>query len=173
VAEAKRTNDEPVWGDGRTAVTLVITRGLPGSGKTTWARAWVAEQPARRARVNRDDLRDMLFGGWTGDRAQEDAVTAAQHAAVAGLLRLGRNVVCDDTNLRDEYVDRFRYLAARRGAGFKVVDLTGVPVEVCIERDAARLKPVGEQVIRDMWQRHLAAPPSPLPDAPNVWSNRA
>jgi predicted kinase len=30
---------------------LVITRGLPGSGKTTHAVAWVAEDPAHRARI--------------------------------------------------------------------------------------------------------------------------
>lgn len=37
--------------------TLTITRGLPGSGKSTWAKAWTAADPTCRARVNRDDLR--------------------------------------------------------------------------------------------------------------------
>ena len=41
---------------------LVVTRGLPASGKTTWAQAWVADDPTRYARVSRDDLRAMLFG---------------------------------------------------------------------------------------------------------------
>ena len=45
---------------------LVITRGLPGSGKTTYARAWVAEDREHRARVNRDDIRQML--GDSGER---------------------------------------------------------------------------------------------------------
>ncbi|HEX2774665.1 MAG TPA: AAA family ATPase, partial [Micromonosporaceae bacterium] len=38
---------------------LIVTRGLPGSGKTTYARTL---QP-RVVRVNRDDLRRMLHGG--------------------------------------------------------------------------------------------------------------
>ena len=41
--------------------TLTILRGLPGSGKTTRARELVADDP-RCARVNRDDLRMMMFG---------------------------------------------------------------------------------------------------------------
>src|SRR3990167_2822145 len=43
------------------AVTLqlVCTRGLPASGKTTWAREGVANDPARRVRVSRDDFRAM------------------------------------------------------------------------------------------------------------------
>lgn len=31
--------------------TLIITRGLPGCGKTTKAMRWVAEDPAGRCRV--------------------------------------------------------------------------------------------------------------------------
>jgi len=40
--------------------TLIVTRGLPGSGKTTAATAWVAEEPLRRARVERDEIRSMF-----------------------------------------------------------------------------------------------------------------
>ena len=41
-------------------ITLLLTRGLPASGKTTFARAWVAESPTDRARINRDDLRNVF-----------------------------------------------------------------------------------------------------------------
>src|SRR5690606_5077486 len=79
---------------------LILTVGLPGSGKSTWAKQWVAEDPARRARVNRDDLRAMLRGQlvW-GDRDLEAQVTVAQRATVAALLADGVSVVVDDTNL--------------------------------------------------------------------------
>lgn len=60
------------------------------------ARAWVAEDPALHMRVNRDDLRDMTQGGWTGAPEHEDAVTAIAHAAVCSLLHAGYDVVCDD-----------------------------------------------------------------------------
>ena len=57
--------------------TLTILRGLPGSGKTTRARELVADDP-RCARVNRDDLRMMMFGAKVNlTPAQERAVTLA------------------------------------------------------------------------------------------------
>jgi predicted kinase len=74
--------------------TLTITRGLPGSGKTTWAR-----QQVGAVRVNRDDLRRMLHGRHLGYARAEAQVTVAHRALVAALLEAGVNVICDDTNL--------------------------------------------------------------------------
>ena len=42
---------------------LILTRGIQGSGKTTWARQWVAEDPSSRVRINNDDIRNMLVTG--------------------------------------------------------------------------------------------------------------
>jgi predicted kinase len=145
--------------------TLTITRGLPASGKTVRARAWVAEDPATRARVNRDDLRAGLHGSRLGTGEQERQVTAVQHATVEALLRRGVDVVCDDTNLAQRYARDLRQLAQRCGAEFDVWDLTDVPVEECVARDAARTgsSHVGEDVIRAMWLRFLKGSGYPLP----------
>jgi predicted kinase len=148
--------------------TLVLTQGLPGSGKTTWAVAWVASDPGRRVRVNRDCLRDMLHRGCYDRPVTEEVVNAAQYAAVQALLVAGWDVVCDDTNLRPEVMAGWRSLAADVDAAVEVVDFTHVPVEVCIERDAGRedrgFPPsrwdgarTGERVIRESAGRHLAA----------------
>lgn len=137
---------------------LIITRGLPASGKTTAARAWVAEDPATRARVNRDDLRAMLHGGRLGTEAQESQVSIAQQEAVAGFLRAGYDVVCDDTNLHPEHLDVLRNDALHESHDVEVWDFTHVPLDECIARDAQRkgAARVGEDVIRDMWRGHLA-----------------
>lgn len=134
---------------------LWATRGLPASGKSTWARGWVAEDPERRARVNQDDLRAMLcLGEWT--RAKETRVAAVRLAAIGALLSLGLDVVADDTNLAPTAIADLRGAARRRGAEFREYDLTGVPLETCIARDAARADGVGEDVIRSMHDRYLA-----------------
>lgn len=128
--------------------TLTITRGLPGSGKTTWARSWVAADPERRARVNRDDLRQQLFGAPHGlTFAQETAVTEASRATVLALLKAGRDVVADDMNLRPKYVREWRRFVAAHGHD---LDVTEFPINVddAVERDAARDRTVGEDVIR-------------------------
>jgi predicted kinase len=146
--------------------TLYITRGLPGCGKTYEASAWVAEAPDCRARVNRDDLRGMVHDSLHIKGVTEPRIISVRDAAISALLRKGVDVVSDDTNLPSRTVRDLSKLAARAGAGFEVWDLTNVPLEMCIARDAARERPVGEQVIRDMHTRYLRGRsfPLPLPD---------
>lgn len=135
---------------------LVITRGLPASGKTTFARRWVEAAPGR-ARVNRDDLRATLFGRQRLEFTQEQQVTLAQHAAVRALLLGGSSVVVDDTNLRLRYARAFADLAVAAGAEFGVEELT-TPLEECLRRDAARAaageRAVGERVLRELAARY-------------------
>jgi predicted kinase len=92
--------------------TLTITRGLPGSGKTTWART---RQPGA-VRVNRDDLRVMLHGRRIPENWAERQVTLAQRGSVEALLRGGVDVICDDTNLRARYVRELAELGMACGA---------------------------------------------------------
>ena len=39
---------------------IILCRGIQGSGKTTWAKSWVLEDPKHRIRFNNDDIRNML-----------------------------------------------------------------------------------------------------------------
>jgi len=142
---------------------LLATRGLPGSGKSTFARRWVAEDPTGRYRVNRDDLRAMGHDS-THVKASKDSpgteriIVAARDAMVVSLLRRGIDVIVDETCLPEKVLRDLRRLADRAGAGFEVVDFRHVPVEVCVARDSQRTGTarVGEDVIRGMWERHLA-----------------
>jgi predicted kinase len=140
---------------------LLITRGLPASGKTTFARKLQPEV----VRVNRDDLRRMLHGRRLFTQWAEGQVTAAQRAAVEALLRAGTDVIVDDTNLRARTVRDWAELAARYGATFEVHDFTDVPVEECVRRDAGRPEEerVGADAIQRMRDRYLAGRKLPLP----------
>ncbi|GID94821.1 AAA family ATPase [Amorphoplanes digitatis] len=140
---------------------LLITRGLPASGKTTFARKL---QP-RVVRVNRDDLRRMLHGRPLYTQWAEGQVTRAQRAAVEALLRGHTDVIVDDTNLRAKTVREWAELAARFHATFEVHDFTDVPLEECLRRDADRGEDerVGEEAIRRMHERYLAGKRTPLP----------
>jgi predicted kinase len=143
---------------------LVVTRGLPGSGKTTRARDWLADGP-NRVRVNRDVLREHVWGLSMApgeqvlNAAGEASVTALEEAMVGCLLTGGWSVVVDDTCLRDEYLARWVAIAGEAGAVLEVWDLRpgapdGVSVDECVRRDANRAvfgdRYVGEQVIRQM-----------------------
>jgi predicted kinase len=140
---------------------LVITRGLPASGKSTWAREWVAADPAERARVNRDDLRFNMFGTARPTHRQEAAINVVQQASVRALLAAGRSVVVDDMHLRARYVSVWVQLAAAAGAEFAVQDFTDVPLPECIRRDDERAargeRAVGAELIRELHARFLAS----------------
>ncbi|WP_127543230.1 AAA family ATPase [Actinoplanes sp. OR16] len=140
---------------------LLITRGLPASGKTTFARKL---QPGV-VRVNRDDLRRMLHGTRLYTQYAEAQVTQAQRAAVEALLRSRGSVIVDDTNLRARTVREWAEMAARFDASFEVHDFTDVPLDECLRRDAGRPdgERVGEDGIRRMHERYLAGKNLPLP----------
>lgn len=143
-------------------LTLTITRGLPGSGKTTWAldQTWAV-------RVNRDDLRSMMYRDYRGplQPLREKRVTHAETAAVEALLVGGQSVVVDNMNLADKYAGRWKSIAGKHRAVFVVKDFTDVPLHECIRRDAARAEyqRVGEKFIRDCHARWLKGRPVPLP----------
>ncbi|MFI7573631.1 AAA family ATPase [Micromonospora sp. NPDC049497] len=140
---------------------LIATRGLPASGKTTFARTL---QPSV-VRVNRDDLRRMLHGERLFTQRAEWHVTLVQRAQVETLLRAGADVCVDDTNLRSRTLRDWADLAAQHGAEFEVHDFTDVPLEECLRRDAARAEAdrVGEAAIRRLHERYLEGRALPLP----------
>lgn len=150
---------------------LIITRGLPGCGKTTRARELIDSSPGGELfRLNRDDLRRMALrsGYRTPEHGPETTITLVRDTALAALLSGGRSVVCDDCNLRGRYVRDLMAIADRAGAEVEIWDMTGVAVEVCVERDRLRsgAERVGEDVIRGMHTRWVAqhhGRPLPVP----------
>ena len=139
---------------------LIITRGLSGSGKTTWAKDFCRWEPTYRFRVNRDDLRGMLFGGYAvaSGYELEQLVTHVQHDTIRRLLGRNKIVVVDDTNLALKHAKALAKLAYEAGALFEVNDsFLSVSVDEAIRRDAARdpLTRVGEEVIRRQYNRFV------------------
>lgn len=129
---------------------LLVHRGISASGKTTAARELVQHGWTR---ANRDDIRDTLHGGkWS--RANEKIVVKVRDAIIIAGLEAGQNVVSDDTNLSDKVVEHLRQLAKRCGAQFEIRDFP-IDLHTAIERDAKRVKSVGETVIRQQWNQFI------------------
>lgn len=125
---------------------LILTIGLPGSGKSTWAREQVGA-----VIVERDALREELTGDMR-NHTQESRVTRVANERVFDALAAGKTVIVADTNLRARYRKAWRLLAEEIGATYSEQSFLHVPVLVCIERDAQRPNPVGEEVICRMHQ---------------------
>jgi len=143
--------------------TLTITRGLPGSGKTSWAVAQVRSAPGRVVRIEDAELRRMLVDGQSVDWAVEHRLVLARDAYVGALLHQEFDVIIDDVNLSPRTGRRLAELAGRRGAGFAVRDFTDVPLAECIRSDAANPDGVGAAVITRLWEENLRGRQLPLP----------
>ena len=138
---------------------LVATVGLPGAGKTTYADALVEQARARgftAARTALNEAREALGhlppgGKGVGTTEQEDLVREIHEWHVRGLFDAGvRLVVQDSGNIGRTDLQDLESIADDAGADFVVHDLRGVPVDVCVERDARRPFQVGEHIIRMM-----------------------
>jgi len=139
--------------------TLYLTRGLPASGKSTWARALVASRrPGSILRINRDDLRrSMVDPAYsTPVDAVERRISDVEWRIVRGALQDGVDVVVDAMNLRSGPARRWLALAEACGAGWHVEDVVA-DLEECVRRDAARpeIERVGEETLRDLAARFL------------------
>jgi len=76
------------------SLKIIMTRGLPGSGKTTWAKKLIANNPGVYKRVNKDDLRNLMDAGhWTG--ANERFVLKTRDIIVREALIEGKHVIDD------------------------------------------------------------------------------
>lgn len=136
---------------------LIITRGLPASGKTTWARRVVVTEIGW-ARLSRDEMREDYFNVYgIGTDQQEMAITDLMHRMCRAYLDNGINVIIDATNLRLRHAREYATIALEAGAMFTVKDF-GTDVDTCVARDKRRDMPVGEAVIRDMAARFRDRP---------------
>lgn len=161
----------------RSMSKLIITRGLPASGKTTFARRWVNADPLTRIRLNRDELRRMLHAdvGATTNGLQENLITKIQQDAARQSLRGGTDVLVDDTNLRGRTASDWATLADVVGAEFEVQDFTHVSVDECLWRNSQRPAEsrVPEDVIKTMHQKFLNGRELPAPTVKQAASDSA
>lgn len=135
--------------------TVTILKGLPASGKTTWALAEIKKSNGMTKRINKDELRMMIDGG-KYSKANEKLVLTIRDRMIAEYLLDGKSVIVDDTNLDPKHEARIREIAKDfPNTTVEIKTFYDVSVERCIVRDAVRAKPVGEHVIRKMYERYL------------------
>ena len=132
---------------------LIITRGLPASGKSTWAKQWVLKDPEHRVRINQDDIRLMLGKYWVPSR--EKLVQHIQEETLIEALLRDYDIVIDNTNLNKKVLDQFnRLIKTFEDYEIEYKDFFDTPLSVCIERDKNRDLQVTEKVIRSFYNNY-------------------
>lgn len=158
------------------AKQVLILKGLPASGKSTYARKLCADNPGQYKIINKDALRNMLDGGkWSG--SNEKFVLRMRDELITQALAEGKHVLVDDTNLHPKHEAQIRKVVNAFKADFqqeaqvKIKDFTDVDLITCILRDTGRDNPVGEKVINDMYNQYLKPEPTvytPPPGKPKA-----
>lgn len=131
---------------------LIMTKGLPGSGKSTWAQKMV-EGKSDWIRVNKDKIREMMANY---KPKKEGLVIRTRDNLIELYLGQNLNVIVDDCNLHPKHEARLRELAGWFKAEFLIEDFTHVELKECIQRDLQRPISIGERVIKRMWREFLA-----------------
>jgi predicted kinase len=125
---------------------VVLTIGLPGSGKTTWFK--------RRgvSPLSSDMLRSILFDDITEQRYQGLVFSTLRSLLRARLIaKMPWNYV-DATNLSPH--ERRQWIKMAKSFGYDVQAVFfDVPLEICMERNSRRERTVSDDVMKKMAER--------------------
>lgn len=147
---------------------ILFTRGLQGSGKSTWAKQFCIDNPDW-VRVSRDDLRTMRGQYWRPK--DEGMISKIELDAIVSALKFGKNVIVDAMNLNYErdIIGKLDQIAkADVFVSHQIKDFTDVPLEECIKNDLKRPNSVGEKVIRKTYNKYLAPEPVKYEEDPSL-----
>jgi len=132
-------------------ITLMV--GISGSGKSTKAKE-IADKTGALI-INRDKLREMLFGYNESDiknyyllpnlYLKENQITSFQNYLIERALVKGNDVIIDNTNLKQSYINNFIKTFSKYQLDFCLVECDLIEA---IKRDKVRIRSVGEEVIK-------------------------
>ena len=127
---------------------IILLKGLPASGKTSWALDMCIKDPEFK-RVNKDDIRLALNTiGWSKDIE----LTILNEERIKGIkvVESGYSLIVDDTNFNPKHEAFWKDVAEKYKCEFEI-KFFNTPVKECIERDSKRITPVGRSVIKRMF----------------------
>lgn len=134
---------------------IVMTRGLPGSGKSTWAKEFLAQQNERWYRWNNDDFCEMLTGVRFG-RVNGKFLGQRRKGFILGAVRAGTNIILDNTNLNPYTTTEVEIVLEELRVECEIENkFFPISLVDAIERDSRRDRPVGPDVILGMHSKWI------------------
>jgi predicted kinase len=139
---------------------LILCRGIQASGKSTYSRQWVLKDPLKRVRFSNDDIRNMLGKYWVPSR--EVLVLSMRDEFLNEALLNHYDIIIDNMNLNpnetEYYISRVKIFNNAQEIEENKYEIEYVdfrtPLEECIARDAQREHPIGEEIIRNTYEKY-------------------
>lgn len=138
--------------------TLILLRGAPGCGKSTW----IQKNGLKQYTLSADDIRLLCAapvlnadGNYEISQGNDKAVWDMLFNLLKIRMTNGEFTVIDATNSRTAEINRYKALADEYRYRIYLVDFTDIPIETAKRRNAERdmLKRVPEEVIDKMYSR--------------------
>lgn len=134
---------------------IIITKGIPASGKSTWAKQKVKEGKGKWKRITKDYLRYML-DETQFSQAREEFIKKARDLLLEAILSEGCNCIIDDTNLHPKHETRIREIAKEYNAEVEVKWFP-IHIEDALRRNKRREGRVPDDVIYTMYKNYVKA----------------
>lgn len=133
---------------------LFILCGLPGSGKSTYAKKLISECNFDIIYLSSDAIREEIYGDASIQGNPED-VFKIMHSRASEALKKGVSIIYDATNInrknRKSIID-----IGKRYDSYIACHIVWAPIDECIRRDSERTRNVGTDVIMKMAKRFEA-----------------
>jgi predicted kinase len=135
---------------------IILTRGLPASGKSFWAKQYCIDNPDFK-RVNKDDVREKYPDDTWSSKNEKKYL---EEERVNGKLYLsqGFSLIVDDTNFNKIHEDFWKEVADDLKCDFEI-KVFDTDLKTCLQRNALRAKPVPEVAIRSMYNKYVRLAP--------------
>lgn len=134
---------------------ITLYTGIPGSGKSTDAKAELAKNPNNLVRINNDDIRAMINGS-VFSKSMEKIVSNTRSFLIREALKHEKSIIIDNLNLNPDHFEECCAIAKSMNKDIVVTEkIFYVPLDVAIERDSKRsgAAQVGADVIKHWWKK--------------------
>ena len=154
---------------------LILTVGIPGSGKSTWAKKLAAQKAAQDQHyliISTDCIRRELYG----DEAIQGEWIDVQKSLVSQLKSARQSiaqghtsaVIYDATNAARRQRREFVQIARDCGYAPVIAAVIDTPLEICLQRNADRSRQVPPHIIEKMYRQLIGASPTEAEDIDRI-----
>lgn len=133
---------------------IILLCGISASGKTTWAKEYLKNNQ-NSVIVSRDILREKYFPNNGIKRILsfqlEERITSIERKLVLKNALLNKDIIIDDTNLRQKYLKEWISIFEKEKLDWKI-EIFDVSLEEAIKRNSTREEKVDEYVLRNQYR---------------------
>ena len=133
---------------------ILLLKGLPASGKSTFAKELVKQGQGKIVRINKDDLRAMIHNS-KFSKNREAVILQTRDTLINLFISQEKSIIIDDTNLNPVHEKEISNIAKEYNYTF-LVKMFDVSLRECLKRNALRDNPVPDEIISKMYFQYIA-----------------